>query len=94
MACESAPLLLCIAVAVYTTLKNESCIGDVTGMYRLVKGVTAGSHVFRLALQLDSCVLQGFSRLPHAGSLKFPSQPYNYVERVSYHTQNCCPVGT
>ena len=28
------------------------------------------------------CV-QGFSKLPHAGSLKFPSQPYNYVERVS-----------
>ena len=26
--------------------------------------------------------MQGFTRLPHAGSLKFPSQPYNYVERV------------
>ena len=27
--------------------------------------------------------MQGFTQLPEAGSLKFPNQPYNFVERVS-----------
>ena len=26
--------------------------------------------------------MQGFTQLPEAGSLRFPSQPYNFVERV------------
>lgn len=29
------------------------------------------------------CCVQGFTRLPHAANLRFSSQPYNYVERVS-----------
>ncbi len=26
--------------------------------------------------------VQGFSELPHASKIKFPDQPYNYVEKV------------
>ena len=41
----------------------------------------------RSGSMLKGCIwVQGFTRLPHAGSLKFPSQPYNYVERVCNST--------
>ena len=26
--------------------------------------------------------VQGFSELPHASKIKFPEQPYNYVEKL------------
>ena len=42
---------------------------------------------------MRGCIwVQGFTRLPHAGSLKFPSQPYNYVERVCVTSVMLCSM--
>lgn len=47
----------------------------------------------RSGSMLRGCIwVQGFARLPHAGSLKFPSQPYNYVERVCVTSVMLCSM--